>query len=432
MASEKRLHTPRIIIHGGAGNVTRQNLPPALWKQHQDALLAILHSTDALLRDATDALTAAVHAVTLFERNPLYNAGVGAVFTRTGTIELEASIMVSHGKRKRGAAVSLIKHVKHPVQLAAEILKRGEEDDGDGAQGHVHLSGPSVEELASAWGLDMCEESHFWTRKRWEEHRRGLERGKNTGDHCLLDNQRKHEPWERAGKMDNGFLWPEDDPSWNGQDYLPQGTVGCVVLDRYGTVAVATSTGGITNKLPGRIGDTPTFGAGFWADKTSTRKASENVSNIAPTLMFTAFWRDLNPRRLLSQCMARYSRLYDCDNDPPEIAVPTTLGMSGTGNGDSFLRLSAARAVAAMVEFTHGVAISLQLAITGMAGPGGMLQHSAGNRWGKTGEGEGGIIGIVDVDGYSSVAADFNCGGLFRAWIDAAGNAHSKVFREDY
>lgn len=93
------------------------------------------------------------------------------------------------------------------------------------------------------------QEEYFWTRKRWDEHKRGL----GAGD---------EERWEEkiAGKD------AENGEGWDGHEYLPQGTVGCVALDQYGTLCVATSTGGLTNKLAGRIGDTPTFGAGFWAE----------------------------------------------------------------------------------------------------------------------------------------------------------------------
>ena len=438
MSYEKpNLYTPRVIIHGGAGNITRQNLPPALWHQHQQSLLSILHSTDALLKDcAADALTAAVHAVSLFEQNPLYNAGVGAVFTRTGTIELEASVMVSHGRRKRGAAVSLLKHVKYPIQLAASILNKGEEDNAGGAQGHVHLSGPAVEELASAWGLEMCEESHFWTRKRWEEHRRGLDEGKTSHGVSLLDYDDR---WDNTVALrPDGTLWPHDDPSWNGKDYLPQGTVGCVVMDRHGVIAVATSTGGITNKLPGRIGDTPTFGAGFWAEQAHTDQpthrsdraaGNRSVSGLPIHLDLPAFIRDCFPQLSSSTYTANDTGLH---SDKTSLAR-STMGMSGTGNGDSFLRLCAVRTTAAIAQFSSSdQPIPLQDAVSQVAGPGGLLEQSAGDCWGITGEGEGGIIGIGYANSRSSVVFDFNCGGLFRAWIDEQGESRCEVFHASY
>ncbi len=139
--------------------------------------------------------------------------------------------MVTKGYRKRACGVVLLNRVKNPIKLAREMLIRGEVDGGSGgnggggdpsggsggAQGHCVLGGPTVEALAEEWGLDMVEERYFWTQKRWNEHKRGL-RGEAEGE------------------------------------YLAQGTVGCVALDRYGTLCVATSTGGLTNKLSGRIG----------------------------------------------------------------------------------------------------------------------------------------------------------------------------------
>ena len=138
--------TPRLILHGGAGNITRRNLGPEAWAQYRAALLEILRSTDDVLSNGSTALDAATHAVTLLEENALFNAGHGAVFTRAGTNELEASVMVSRGKRKRGCAVSLLRHVKHPILLAKEMLVRGEEDivHGGGAYQHGHLSGPEA------------------------------------------------------------------------------------------------------------------------------------------------------------------------------------------------------------------------------------------------------------------------------------------------
>ena len=162
--------------------------------------------------------------------------------------------MVSKGYRKRGCGVVLLKHVKNPILLAREMLVRGETDGGGGhnggaggAQNHCVLGGPTVEALAREWGLDMVPESHHWTKKRWDEHKRGL---KNSGV--------PNPEWTQNPK------WGPEEESWDGHEYLPQGTVGCVALDGYGTLAVATSTGGLTNKLSGRIGDTPTIGAGFW------------------------------------------------------------------------------------------------------------------------------------------------------------------------
>ena len=181
--------------------------------------------------------------------------------------------MVTRGFQKRACAVVLIKKVKNPIKLAREMLIRGGKDGsggGDlsrgagGAQGHCCLGGETVEKLAKDWGLEMVDESYFWTRKRWDEHKRGLH---ESGDEKT--SRQNLDAWpindgscrfpvhnEIQEQREDKHRWPsfsEQDSAWDGQAYLPQGTVGCVALDRYGTICVATSTGGLTNKLSGRV-----------------------------------------------------------------------------------------------------------------------------------------------------------------------------------
>ena len=164
--------------------------------------------------------------------------------------------MVTRGFHKRACAVVLINKVKNPIMLAREMLVRGEKDgsgngnvsgDAGGAQGHCCLGGDTVQKLAEDWGLEMVDESYFQTRRRWDEHKRGLQESKDEKSLKHRD-EKCHLP-----------SFSEQDIGWDGQAYLPQGTVGCVALDQYGTMCVATSTGGLTNKLPGRIGDTRTY-----------------------------------------------------------------------------------------------------------------------------------------------------------------------------
>jgi len=422
---------PLIILHGGCGNITRSNLPPSLWQAHRAALLSILHSHATLL-SSTDpgasALETATSAVAALENNPLFNAGRGAVFTRAGTIELEASVMVSRGKRKRGVGVMGVTRVRNPVLLAREMLVRGEEEGGGGAQGHCQIDGRECERLAGRWGLELVGGRYFWTRKRWEEHRRGLGKGEGEG-------RGEYESARAAAAVDDGVeggLFGEgfdgfDDPSWNGTDFLPQGTVGCVVLDREGTLCVATSTGGITNKLPGRVGDTPTLGAGFWAEEWAAPPSATGPISLSPSPLssFTS---------LLTSCLpslTTYLPIPQIDNPVLHHSRHRATAISGTGNGDSFLRLAAVRTASAIARFSPHT--SLQTAVTAVAGPNGMLQQSAGDRWLKSGEGEGGMIGIeLEEGGQGRVVADFNCGGMFRAWIDESGEERVMVFRGEY
>ena len=171
-------------------------------------------------------------------------------------------VMVTRDFHKRACAVVLVNQVKNPIKLAREMLVRGGKEssgggDLSGAQGHCCLGGETAQKLAKDWGLEMVDEDYFWTRRRWDEHKRGL--CKEHISHSQYEEHRKDKcRWP---------IFPGQDSGWDGQAYLPQGTVGCVALDQYGTMCVATSTGGLTNKLSGRIGDTPTIGAGFWAEE---------------------------------------------------------------------------------------------------------------------------------------------------------------------
>jgi len=417
--------------------MNRTNLPPALYTAHRSALLSILASSTALLYSSATALDVATHAVSQLENNALFNSGHGAVFTSAGTHELEASVMVSRGSVKRGVGVLGLSRVKNPILLAGEMLRRGQESDGGGAQGHVMLTGAEAERLAGEWGVEMCLPGYFWTKKRWDQHRIGLGLGTGRDEY---ERGRRGVDGEEVAEGDNVALEEDGDWDWDCAEYIPQGTVGCVVLDAQGVLCVATSTGGITNKLPGRIGDTPTLGAGFWAEQWIAEKPFDRphgqsrrveVSRASPLAKllegdFAAVVKDCLPG------VASYLPLMQEDSENGHTrSQPHGVAMSGTGNGDSFLRLSAVRTAAAMTRFSSPP-LPLQWSVTRMAGPEGMLQQSAEERWHKTGEGEGGIIGIEYVSGEGKIVADFNCGGMFRTWIDDAGKPRMMVFREEY
>ena len=347
--------------------------------------------------------------------------------------------MVSRGFRKRACGVVLVKKVKNPIKMAREMLVRGETDGtgggngggGDpsggsgGAQGHCCLGGETVEKLAEEWGLDMVNEKYFWTRKRWDEHKRGL------NSNCDRRGKLSIDPSYEA----NTSAFDEIESGWDGKEYLPQGTVGCVALDQYGTLCVATSTGGLTNKLPCRIGDTPTIGAGFWAEEWDESPLNQSAGPVQGMGYANTFLEGL--RNVLDDCLLSplgYQQVSSCQYRIQEKIQPfgdiRAVALSGTGNGDSFLRLAAARTAGAIVRFAPDR--SLASAVNQIAGPFGELQQSAGDRWGKTGEGEGGIIGIELVDGKGKVVFDFNCGGMFRCWVDEMGVERVMVFEEEY
>ncbi|KAL4753898.1 hypothetical protein BDW72DRAFT_201131 [Aspergillus terricola var. indicus] len=450
---------PTLILHGGAGAINRSTLPPELWAKYEASLLKYLRATKHLLDSGARALDAAVHAVSLMEDDELFNCGRGSVFTSAGTIEMEASVMVTSMRGEDDVVDN-----SDTMKRAREVLTRtgqnenGDPEGGDGSRNanmHSQLAGPYVEELARDWGLEFKPDEWFWTQKRWEEHRRGLNKSQSQD---------------------------ESEPVL-GYGYPSQGTVGCVCLDQWGDLAVATSTGGVTNKLPGRVGDTPTLGAGFWAETwevevgdhstTSTMRQPERMGYLPqPRTEQPSYLRaghKLTWGMILADCWPNFlqslkERLAfetDADLDTTRTLVKPAyldkkprclhyqrkrraVAVSGTGNGDSFLRIAAARTACAMVRFSEHT-VSLADAVAAVVGINGELQRSAGRRWGRTGEGQGGIIGIeVEIDAAAAgfglrrgkVVFDFNCGGMFRAWaeegVDGSDIEHVMVFSEPY
>ncbi|RPA91155.1 N-terminal nucleophile aminohydrolase [Choiromyces venosus 120613-1] len=362
---------PSLTIHGGAGSISHSSLPPSspLYTAYTTSIREVLESTYPLLLAGHSALTAATHAATLLENNPLFNAGKGSVFTRDGRNELEASVMVSRGYRKRGVGVAMLTRVKNPILLARELLVRGEGGVGaDAGQGHNFLSGAEAERLAEEWGCEMVDPGYFWTERRWEEHLRGL---------------KKENGYSASGGV------PDEDLQMEKGEYLSQGTVGCVAMDIHGTLCVATSTGGLTNKLPGRIGDTPTLAAGFWAEEWRV--------NTIPALP---------------------------DVDHHKQPRTRAVALSGTGNGDYFLRLAVAHNISSRCRFGG---LSLKEAAEAVVGRGGEMQRAAGERWGL-GDGSGGIIGL---DEKGDVVMVMNCGGMFRGYIDKEGKARVGVYWDE-
>lgn len=328
-----------------------------------------------------------------------------------------------------------LRRVRNPVKLAGEMLVRGDGDleggngerrersmtmptpasvigygDKDmdelyansrGAQGHCQLQGAAAEKLAKEWGLELVDPSYFFVQSRWDDHIAGLEREKNN----------------------MGLA------TWDKQAFVPQGTCGAVALDSDGVCACATSTGGMTNKLTGRIGDTPTLGAGFWAEKWDELYANNSMGG-SPILELSD-----SLRGLVADCLPSLGLYVPISKDQSRIWRATA--MSGTGNGDSFLRTNAVRTASAIARYQPNT--SLKTAMKQITGPGGELQKSAGDRWKKTGEGEGGIIGIqviVEEDGEgvvrvkSEIVEEFNCGGMWRALIDDEGKAVCRVWRD--
>jgi L-asparaginase / beta-aspartyl-peptidase len=214
-----------IAIHGGAGAVPRAALSPEREQRYRAGLEAALDGGYAVLERGGSSLDAVTAAVRILEDDPVFNAGRGAALTRAGSAELDAAIM--DGRNLRAGAVACVRHVKNPVELARRVMEKSR---------HVLLVGPGAEEFALEEGMQLVPNLYFRTPERQAqlEHE---QRGERVSD--LVPPARATPP--------------------------ARGTVGAVACDRDGNLAAATSTGGMTNKRPGRVGDSPIIGAGTYA-----------------------------------------------------------------------------------------------------------------------------------------------------------------------
>lgn len=230
---------PLIAIHGGAGTMSRSHISEAQNTAYHGALKNVLEAAQKLLANGGTALDAVSLAVDMLEDCPLFNAGHGAVFTHDETHELDAAIM--DGASLRAGAVACVSRIRRPLRAARAVMEHSE---------HVLLVGPGAESYAQGLGLELVSPSYFSTEARREQLRRALATDQTVLDHdgaALTFGQ----PATIAAPLDEGKKF---------------GTVGAVALDAYGNLAAATSTGGMTNKRPGRVGDTPLIGAGTYAD----------------------------------------------------------------------------------------------------------------------------------------------------------------------
>jgi len=211
-----------IAIHGGAGGVPAELLGRDKGARYTDSLSRSLDAGYAILDRGGSSLDAVTTAVRALEDDPLFNAGHGAALTREGWAELDAAVM--DGKEQRAGAVASVRHVKNPVDLARRVMEKSR---------HVLLVSTGAEEFALEEGIPLVANLYFRT-----------------------DDRRFQLASEQRGKPVSDLM-----PSQIGS----QGTVGAVALDRHGNLAAATSTGGMTNKRQGRVGDSPIIGAGTYA-----------------------------------------------------------------------------------------------------------------------------------------------------------------------
>lgn len=230
-----------IAIHGGAGVIERESMSAESEAAYRAVLEQALRAGHQVLVDGGSSLDAVVAAVKVMEDSPLFNAGKGAVFTLDGRNELDASIM--EGRTLRAGAVSGVTHIRNPIELARAVMDRSS---------HVMLSGAGAEEFATSIGMPLVDPSYFRTPERWDQ----LQKLK------------------AALAADPKLTLHSDAPGLTDMPEVPRvdtkfGTVGAVAVDKRGDLAAATSTGGMTGKRWGRVGDTPIVGAGTWADNAS-------------------------------------------------------------------------------------------------------------------------------------------------------------------
>ncbi len=208
-----------LVIHGGAGNINKENVSAKSQSQYKNKLKEALTKGGEVLNSGGSALDAVTVAITTLEDSPLFNAGKGAVFTEEGRNEMDASIM--DGKSGMAGAVASVRTIKNPVLGARAVMEKSK---------HVLIAGDGADIFARNQGLNIVDTSYFFTDKRWNSFQKVK---------AQLTNGEKH------------------------------GTVGAVALDKYGNLAAGTSTGGMTNKMKGRIGDSPIIGAGTYADNNT-------------------------------------------------------------------------------------------------------------------------------------------------------------------
>lgn len=235
--------TPVIAIHGGAGTITRASLTAEDEARYHQALAEIVAAGQAVLNAGGSALEAVTEAVRLLEDCPLFNAGHGAVYTSEGKHELDACVM--NGADLSSGAVACVTSLRNPILAARKVMEHSE---------HVLLVGPAAEAFAARHGAVTVEPDYFHTDARHEQWLRV--RGQSG---AMLD----HDASSFAFAEKNAEPKEPIDPDHKF------GTVGAVALDQFGNLAAATSTGGITNKQPGRVGDSPIIGAGCYANNAT-------------------------------------------------------------------------------------------------------------------------------------------------------------------
>ena len=216
-AQPKKMYA--LVIHGGAGSIDRKTMTETEQQEYLSVLNKALHIGDSVLAHGGTCLDAVEMTIVIMEDSPLFNAGKGAVFNHDGIVELDASVM--DGKSLNAGALAGVRDIKNPIRVARAVMEKS---------GHVLLTGSGASQFAKEQGFVLVDNSYFYTEKRYRSLQELLKK-------------------EREATSDD-----------------KHGTVGCVALDTFGNIAAGTSTGGMTNKKYGRVGDSPIIGAGTYAN----------------------------------------------------------------------------------------------------------------------------------------------------------------------
>ena len=234
----------RLLVHGGAGTIDRARMSAAMEREYTGALVASLCAGHAVLAGGGSAVDTVIAAVAALEDCPLFNAGRGSVFTHEGRNELDASLM--DGATRAAGAVAAVTTIRNPICAANAVMR---------ASPHVLMIGAGAEAFAAEQGLELADPAYFRTEARWQQLQRAIAEDRIVRDHD-------------ASAADTSA------------DERKRGTVGAVALDRHGNLAAGTSTGGLTNKRWGRVGDSPIVGAGTWADNRSVAVSATGTGEI--------------------------------------------------------------------------------------------------------------------------------------------------------
>ncbi len=228
-----------LVIHGGAGTLLKSTMTPEKEKVYREGLQTALNAGNEVLKKGGSALDAVEAAIKTMEDNPLFNAGKGAVFTNEGRNEMDAAIM--DGKTLKAGAVAGVTTVKNPITAARAVMDKSE---------HVMMAYKGAEKFAAQNGCTIVDPSYFYTESRWKS----------------LQAVKAKDSADNAKRNDSSHTYLLHQP---GNFDYKYGTVGAVALDVNGNLAAATSTGGMTNKKFGRIGDSPIIGAGTYANNAT-------------------------------------------------------------------------------------------------------------------------------------------------------------------